>query len=324
MTILHQLFLQTQRELFDAPTSAYEDYASELAAALIDHAWCNVSAYRTRLAPVFRHGSFDLLDWDRLPVLRPEEFQAQPGLFSAEALPTHAQEFELIAPNPTLPIMRRSIATRVAIECDRELACERHDLDLSARMAILHPGHTAGSEGKGWSVTFPGNSWVAMTVEAPLEQRIVWLAGSAARILRTTDAQALELAEAARGRGIALDGVIVADRMLSPHTRRAVADTFKCRLMHLVELPAIGPVAVSAPDGDGYIATSGAMVAEVVGGDGRRLAAGERGELVVTPLYEYATPLIRYATGIPAVADDRRASRLGLWRLRVLGEGVTE
>jgi phenylacetate-CoA ligase len=320
MTVLHQLFLQTQRELFDASASEYENYATELAATLFDHAWRNVPAYRKRFATLVKDESFDLLDWDRLPVLRPHEFQAQTSLYSAETLPTHAQEFELMSPNPALPLMRRSIATRIAIECDRELACELHDLDLSSRMAILHPRHTAGSEGKGWSVTFPGNSWVSMAVDAPTEQRVAWLADSGARILRTTDAQALEIANAAAGRGIVLDGVIVADQTLSPHTRGAVAEAFNSRLVHLVELPAIGPVAVSAPDNDGYIAAAGAMMAEVVGDDGRRLVSGQTGELVVTPLYEYATPLIRYATGIRAIADARQASRLGLWRLRELGE----
>ena len=324
MTILHQLFLQSQRELFDAPVADYEEYAGELAAVLLDHAWRNVPAYRDRFARIIQDRSFDLLDWDRLPILRPDEFAAKVGTFSAATLPPHAQDFELISPHRSMPLVRRSIATRVAIECDRELACERHEIDLSAKMAILHPAHTAGSEGKGWSVTFPGNVWVAMDPGAPVERRIAWLADSGARILRTTDAQALELAEAAAGRSIVLDAVIVADRSLSPHTRNAVANAFQCRVVHLVELPAIGPVAVSAPDGNGYIAAAGAMVVEIAGGDGRRLPPGLRGELVVTPLYEYATPLIRYGTGLAAIADDRHSSRLGFWHLHSICADATE
>ena len=66
----------------------------------------------------------------------------------------------------------------------------------------------------------------------------------------------------------------------------------------------LGPVAMSCEAGVIHDGQRGALhiaphmfVAEVLDGDGRQVAPGERGELVVTALTRVAQPTIRYATG---------------------------
>lgn len=326
MSITHQLFLQCLRELYSSDEIGYEQYSGELAARLLDHAWREVPAYRNRLSSAIKDQSFDLLNWELLPVLTAREFAEKIGTFAARALPSHAEDFEFITASPANPLARRSITTRIAIECERELACERHGVDLSAKMAILHPAYGAGTNGHGWSVTFPSSVWLAGDPMAPVATQLEWIVTSGARVLRTTDARAFELATemAASGHVPDLDAVIVADTQLLPQTSSALAGVLSARLIHMIELPALGPVAVNNPTGEGYIASAGTMIVEVVDNKGCRVQSGELGELVVTPLYEYATPLIRYGTGLQAAAGGTKVSRLGLYHLASVSADIAE
>ena len=60
MSLTHQLFLQSLRELEDVPQAAFDKHRGPVIATLIDHAWREVPAYQERLAPFIKHDSFDL------------------------------------------------------------------------------------------------------------------------------------------------------------------------------------------------------------------------------------------------------------------------
>jgi phenylacetate-CoA ligase len=60
-------------------------------------------------------------------------------------------------------------------------------------------------------------------------------------------------------------------------------------------------------------------VVEVVDAQGRPAANGEPGQLVLTPLYEYAIPLLRFATGIAARGAPCPPTLIGLRKLDCAG-----
>lgn len=59
----------------------------------------------------------------------------------------------------------------------------------------------------------------------------------------------------------------------------------------------LGVIAIQCPDGEGYHLMAENLVVEVLRPDGTACAPGETGQVVVTDLHNFATPLIRYAIG---------------------------
>jgi phenylacetate-CoA ligase len=73
-----------------------------------------------------------------------------------------------------------------------------------------------------------------------------------------------------------------------------VADTYSSQ--------ELGVIAVQCPRGEGYHLMAENLIVEVLRPDGSACAEGESGDVVVTDLHNFATPLVRYAIGDVAVA----------------------
>jgi phenylacetate-CoA ligase len=66
----------------------------------------------------------------------------------------------------------------------------------------------------------------------------------------------------------------------------------------------VGYIALQAPGLEHMLAQSEVTLVEVVDDDGSPTKPGETGKVVVTPLFNFATPLVRYALGDYAVVGD--------------------
>jgi phenylacetate-CoA ligase len=126
-----------------------------------------------------------------------------------------------------------------------------------------------------------------------------WLGGLGQIYLRTRPSLARSLALAVRAnpelkpqlKGLLTQGEIVTDdvrRLCRTYLGHNPIDAY-----HVVEA---GLVALTCPAGSYHLQTDGCLT-EVVRQDGRPCDPGETGELLVTPLYNFTMPLIRYATG---------------------------
>ena len=90
---------------------------------------------------------------------------------------------------------------------------------------------------------------------------------------------------------------------VSDEMRARAAERFSCRVIDSYDLTEAGVIACECPAG-GYHAQSEIAMVEVLNPEGRPAAPGERGRVVVTPLYQYAMPLIRYETGDEAITGE--------------------
>src|SRR5690606_37428649 len=94
--------------------------------------------------------------------------------------------------------------------------------------------------------------------------------------------------------------------------RKLLEDRFGASVIQIVERPVIGPIAADAAGAGECFIPSANMILEVVDPAGHPVAAGAAGELVVTPLYEYASPLLRLATDLGVVAPSAPGAMLGV------------
>lgn len=82
-----------------------------------------------------------------------------------------------------------------------------------------------------------------------------------------------------------------------PHIVDAVERAFDAPAVNLYGGRETGDVACQCPERGGLHVSLNSHRVEVVDPDGRAVADGEEGELAITPLHNYAMPLIRYRVG---------------------------
>jgi len=84
---------------------------------------------------------------------------------------------------------------------------------------------------------------------------------------------------------------------LAPEIRALTERTFGSRIIDIISSAEAGIIAIQCPDSLLYHIQSELVLVEIIAENGKPCREGEIGELVVTPLYNYASPLLRYRTG---------------------------
>ena len=118
------------------------------------------------------------------------------------------------------------------------------------------------------------------------------------------------LAEAMADRGIEGLGdkvVRTEGEVTDEETRKYLESSFKCKVFDEYSSWDFGNGAWQCTKREGYHIDADLLILEVVRGN-ERVSPGERGEIVVTNLLNYAMPLIRYRVGDIGVLDDKTCS----------------
>ena len=91
--------------------------------------------------------------------------------------------------------------------------------------------------------------------------------------------------------------IVSVGEYLAPEVRTAAAQAFGSTIIDSFSSAEGGVMAIQCPETGLYHIQSEQVLAEIVSSQGQLCAVGETGEVVVTPLYSYATPLLRYRSG---------------------------
>jgi phenylacetate-CoA ligase len=94
-----------------------------------------------------------------------------------------------------------------------------------------------------------------------------------------------------------LKAVIASGEIVEPEFRRLCRDVWGVPLSDMYSAVEVGYVALQCPAHEHYHVQMEAAIVEVLDAEGNPCEPGDTGEVVVTPLHNYATPLIRYALG---------------------------
>ncbi len=97
-------------------------------------------------------------------------------------------------------------------------------------------------------------------------------------------------------RRLGIQVVFVTGEVFFPHQRDLITQTLLCPVADGYGGRDSGFVAHECPQGGMHVMAD-AVIVEIVDSDGRPVAPGERGEIVVTDLYSHEAPFLRYATG---------------------------
>jgi phenylacetate-CoA ligase len=107
----------------------------------------------------------------------------------------------------------------------------------------------------------------------------------------------LDVYESQPGRFDGLKQVRSFGETVSAELRERVTDTLGVKVADMYSSQEVGYMALQCPEHDHYHVQSETMYVEVLDEDNRPCSPGEIGRVVVTPLHNYATPLLRYEVG---------------------------
>ncbi len=333
MDELSQRFFETLLQTQFLPPDRMLRYQRRLLGRLLRHARATVPYYRDsgRLDPLFM--ADDSIDWDRwgeVPVLTRSEAQAHADRLYAESLPPDCGDIQN-------GITSGSTGKPLAFRVNNIMAAAGSAvLERALTWADTPPVRTLGyllnpKEGEG---QYPHGTVYRMRIRSvdrdmhllaartPLDQQAEWIARLRPELVMGYPNALAELAGnlsyALANHRFAL--AVCVGEVASPAARRAIEQGFRCPSIDIYSGSEFGVVAAEDRKTGRMMMTDEIMLVEAAHSD---LAVDNDAlsELIVTPFYNYAMPLIRYSTGDLAVVDNAAApDRRTLQRLkRVVG-----
>jgi phenylacetate-CoA ligase len=156
-----------------------------------------------------------------------------------------------------------------------------------------------GTTGQGWHSARPNGVKHFLSHALDIDTQLDWLAARKPAYLATFSGIIKELAATAKRRGVALkfDLIFSGAATVDAECRDLCRSVFGAEIADTYGAQETGHIAAQCPDCGQYHVGADTAVVELLRDDGSPAASGEIGRVVVTPLYNLATPLIRYELG---------------------------
>ncbi len=306
-------------------------YQGPLLGKLLAHAHQHTDFYRGRF-------DFDLTSPDAIEAA----WSAIPTLTRAEAVANRERLFARAVPpevGPTLEGLtsgstgypfpyRRSNITLVAAQALNERMYRWWNVDGSkpfARIAFDRSKTAAPPDGatlSGWHSAHPGAPQYVLSTAADIKTQVQWLANRKPAYLASYSNLLKEIALASRsGGGLKFELLFSFGTVVDDETRSICRKALDAEIADTYGADEVGHFASQCPHCEEYHISAEATRVEVLRADGSPAMPGEIGRVVVTSLYNYAQPMIRYEPGDLAEAgSDQARCRRGLRSLRrILG-----
>lgn len=282
---------------------------------LVAHARATVPFHRARLdaAGIGEGTPVDPETWSRLPILTRRVVQADAAdLRSTRVPPEHGQMVGNASSGSTgMPV------TVIGTMHDA-LICKAmtlrfhlwHDYDFSRRYATIRylpEGEAAYPDGlhsERWGDTatypFPTGPACLLNIEASADRQLEWLRRQEPDYLMTYPSLLRSLLIESEAAGVGVPRVLkvlCTGEMLPDDLAGQCRESWGATLIDMYSAMEVDQIAAQCPEVGGYHVQAERLLVEVLGDDGRACLPGETGRVVVTPLFNYAMPLLRYELG---------------------------
>lgn len=289
------------------PAAKMQAYQRRLLERLVRHARAEVPFYATRLNPLF--GAGDAIRWeawtDIPPFTRSDAQQAGDALFAGTAPEqTGAYSEETTSGSTGMPLRtRRSALMGLMGLSVNQRFFNWHGIDpddsicfiLDEKQKFPYP---EGRAGDNWNLKNQQAPGYNLSVGATVSQQVEWLMRRQPGLLCTYPRNAEAIVETflQQGMMIPFHTVLVHGEVLEPDTRRNI-EASGLKLISRFGSVEVGPISAQCSEGPWHHQHSEVALMEALSPDGKKVNASGRGQLVITPFYNYAMPLIRYNNG---------------------------
>jgi phenylacetate-CoA ligase len=203
-----------------------------------------------------------------------------------------------------------------------KFAAIRHDRDRPADARGVH-ARRFETWGSPVAAVYPTGPAVMLDNRCSVAEQAEWLRQEAPDYLLSFGVNLLFLARHCRDTGLklpSLRGLRSSGMVLSTETREICREVFGLEIVDMYSAVETGYIALQCPEHPHYHVQAENTLVEVLDADGRLCRPGEIGRVVVTPLHNFAMPLLRYAIGDHAEVGEPCPCGRGLPVLRrILG-----
>lgn len=277
----------------------------------------HVPFYREKLAPVLRNdGSFNPENWTKLPILTAAELRDNFDAFRPTELPaSHGGIARYVSSGSTgrATAFYRSALSEVAQNAAHYRSYHAFNFDPQRNLAMIRTFDSALARSRPVPADRSKIPWAArwfsggptgfvqpLTVFTPVAKQVEWLRGLGEVYLNTFPSNALAIARyVARNPGTKpqLLAILTAGEPLTDETRRQCSEHLGCSCIDIYSSAECGLIANDCPVGEVMHVQSELCRVEILDQNNRPARQGAWSRLIVTPLYNFAMPLIRYDTG---------------------------
>ncbi len=296
------------------PPDLIRSFQSRQLAVLLDHAARHIPFYASRLAEAgYRAGegiSAEL--WRRIPVLTRRNVQEAGRQLDSPAVPPEhgpSQLFQTSGSTGTPIAVHRTQMAYLFWQAVTLREHLWHERDIGAKLAVIRfdpEGHAKPPDGRlvpNWGEPtapyYPTGPMAMLSITSTIDEQTEWLRRHDPAYLLTHPTNLLALARHCRAMGVrlALRGATTIGEPLTDETRTAVHDAFGVTVTDIYSTRECGYLALQCPAATHYHVQAEDVCVEVLDDDGAPCPPGATGRVVVTPLHNFATPLIRYEVG---------------------------
>ena len=341
--LIAQLYRLERSEWLPAEAIAERQFAQ--LGTLLAHAWRTVPFYQERLAAVgWRPGSpaTPALLSRLAPLTRQDIQQADAALHSREPPKRHGKSFMVrtsgstgspvkVLGNPRTQLLFGALSLRNQGWHRRDLSlklCTIKDLERPtdpAKAATFDYPH--GIVADDWTghlgMTFQTGPAAALHIHTPVDQQAEWLQRHDPGHLMTFPSNLMALLQHCRTAGITyprLRSIWTLGEIVTPELRELAREVLGLPITDVYSSVEVGYIALQCPERPHYHVQSEGVLVEVIDDSGQPCRPGEVGRVIVTPLHNFAMPMLRYVIGDYAEVGEPCPCGRGLPVLsRVLG-----
>jgi phenylacetate-coenzyme A ligase PaaK-like adenylate-forming protein len=273
--------------------------------------------------------------WSKIPVLTRDDVRANSAKLTVDTVPEgHGRSYQIRTSGSTGMPLTASGTGLVQLFWDaltlresewhgRDSRQVFHAIRRTNKEAALPDGARYQGWGRAYEALGKSGPVFALDIETDIDGQLNWLQRNPPRYLLTYPTNLAALVRRARERDLVfqdLEQVITVSETVTLGLRQAVRAHWQVPIMDLYSAQEVGYIALQAPEGDHYLVPEEVIHVEVLDERDQPVKPGEIGRVVVTPLHNYAMPLIRYDIGDYAELGDTGSDENTLMRLnRILG-----
>ena len=307
---LARTYLQTLLQLEHAAQVQVDAFQQELLGSLYRHAIQNVPFYRdySELNPPDPFSR----EWRSLPLVSRRDLIRDANSITTRSMP---QNHGVIAGVQTGGSTGRPAQVKLStLKSIARIACTYRmflawELDVSRPLFMIRKPQIGSERHDGIGFRKWGFPWLResalgprlhMDISTQSAEQLARVASKSPAYVNTLPSNILRLGLEARAHpdvAPKIPVIISVAEHLTPEVRALAETTFGSRLINVLSSAEGGVIAIECPASGLLHIQSEAVLVEIIKDTGEPCQVGEVGEMIVTPLYNYATPLIRYRSG---------------------------
>ncbi len=274
------------------------------AGALIAHARKTVPFYREFLSSLAGR-PFGYEEFRRIPILTRERLQEAGASIVTEALPAGhgpARGMETSGSTGRPVRAQETVVTRTMLKAINQRFARWHRLDHTGKLVSIrsHAAQPGPEPARNWGNGYASGPLVFLDVMTPVDELLERIVHEQPRYVAVYPTIAQALARRANELGVRpsrLECILSFGETLDSSVRADCERWLGARVLDAYSAIEAGVLALQCPGGEHYHVASESVLLEVLDDSDRPCAPGEVGRVVVTPLHNFATPLIRYEIG---------------------------